>query len=68
MFLNGEPNQTSYETVAEELGVSSGSLRTAAYRFRRKYRKLLRAQIAETVSSPEETDAEIRFLLSTLNV
>jgi RNA polymerase sigma-70 factor (ECF subfamily) len=68
LFLNGEPNQTSYETVAGELGISSGSLRTAAYRFRRKYRKLVRAQIVETVSSPEETDDEIRFLLSTLKV
>jgi RNA polymerase sigma-70 factor (ECF subfamily) len=33
---------------------------------RQKYRNILRAEIAETVSRPEEIDEEIRFLLSTL--
>jgi hypothetical protein len=37
------------------------------YRMRRKYRALLRAQIAETVSTPEQTDDEIRFLVATLS-
>jgi hypothetical protein len=34
---------------------------------RNKYRKLLREEIAATVSTPEETDEEIRFLLATLS-
>jgi hypothetical protein len=34
---------------------------------RRKYRQLLREEIAQTVSTPEETDEEIRFLMSTLS-
>jgi hypothetical protein len=35
---------------------------------RRRYRDLLRSEIAATVSTPEEIDEEIRFLLSTLRV
>jgi RNA polymerase sigma-70 factor (ECF subfamily) len=34
---------------------------------RRRYRDLLRAEIAETVATPEEVDDEIRFLLATLS-
>jgi DNA-directed RNA polymerase specialized sigma24 family protein len=67
VFLHREPDAERYEAVAAEMGVSAGALRTSAYRLRRKYRKLLRAEIAETVATPEETDEEIRFLLSTLN-
>jgi RNA polymerase sigma-70 factor (ECF subfamily) len=40
--------------------------RTAVYRMRKRYRKLLREEIAETVATPEEADEEIRFLLSVL--
>jgi hypothetical protein len=35
---------------------------------RRRYQELLRAEIAETVSTPAEIDDEIRFLLAALRV
>jgi hypothetical protein len=34
---------------------------------RQRCRKLLREEIAETVSTPEEADDEIRFLLTILS-
>jgi len=34
------------------------------YRLRRKYRHILREEIAETVSTPTEIDEEIHFLMS----
>jgi DNA-directed RNA polymerase specialized sigma24 family protein len=67
VFLNRESDSTRYDDVAGQLGVSAGALRMAVHRMRRKYRELLRAEIAETVSTPEEIDDEIRFLLSTLS-
>jgi DNA-directed RNA polymerase specialized sigma24 family protein len=67
VFLNREPDAESYEAVAGQMGVSAGALRMSAFRLRRRYRNLLRAEIAQTVSTPEETDEEIRFLLSTLD-
>jgi RNA polymerase sigma-70 factor (ECF subfamily) len=64
LLLNREPDADRYETLAAELGASAGALRVAVHRMRRRYRDLLRAEIAETVSTPEEVDDEIRFLLS----
>ena len=66
-FLNGDPEAAGYEGLAAELGMSAGALRVAVHRMRRKYRNILRAEIAETVSTPEEIDEEIRFLLSALS-
>jgi RNA polymerase sigma-70 factor (ECF subfamily) len=66
-FLQGDSRGARYEAVAGEMGVSAGALRTMVHRMRRKYRDLLRAEIAETVSTPEEIDEEIRFLFSSLS-
>lgn len=67
MFLNLDSDSTRYRDVAGRLGVSAGALRMAVHRMRRKYRELLHAEIAETVSTPEEVEDEIRFLFSTLS-
>ena len=66
-FLNQESDEDHYDELAARTGLSSGALRMSIHRMRRKYRTLLRAEIAETVETPEEVDAEIRFLLSTLS-
>ena len=61
------PEDPRYAAVAADLGVSAATLRMSVYRLRRKYRALLRAEIAEIVSTPEDIDEEIHFLLTTLN-
>jgi RNA polymerase sigma factor (sigma-70 family) len=65
-FLN-HGSDDRYQEAAGKMGVSVGALRMSVHRMRRKYRELLRAEIAETVLAPEDIDDEIRFLLSTLN-
>jgi hypothetical protein len=65
-FLTGDPPDGSYETLAGELGTSASALRTAVHRMRRRFRKLVRAAIAETVATTDEIDEEIRFLFQTL--
>ena len=65
-FLNND-SEFGYDAVAREAGISSGALRVSVHRMRRRYRHLLRAEIAETVSRPEEIDDEIRFLVSVLS-
>jgi len=65
-FLNLSPDEGRYEAAAEALGMSAGAVRMAVHRLRKRFRELLRAEIAETVTAPEEIDDEIRFLLSTL--
>jgi len=59
-------NDARCEPLAQEMGVSSGALRMSLHRLRRKYRHILREEIAETVSTPAEIDEEIRFLMSVL--
>ena len=54
------------EAIAEELGVSAGALRMSLHRLRRKYREILREEIAGTVPTPADIDDEIRFLMSVL--
>jgi len=67
-LLIGDPVPGHYDTLAAELGSSPGALRVALHRMRRRYRDLLRAEIAETVSTLDEIDEEIRFLLKALRV
>jgi RNA polymerase sigma-70 factor (ECF subfamily) len=67
-FLNRDSEPARYETVASALGVSAGALRMSVHRLRRRYRSLLREEIAESVSDHEEVDEELRFLLSRLSM
>lgn len=59
-----------YQQVAVSLEISEGAVKTAVHRLRGRFRKLLRAEIAETLPHPEnqdEIDGEIRYLLKTLS-
>ena len=53
------PNQ---EEVAARLGVPIATLRTWLWRLRQRYRDLLRTEVANTVSDPEDVDEELRYL------
>jgi RNA polymerase sigma-70 factor (ECF subfamily) len=55
-----------YAEASARLGLSEGALRVAAHRLRQRYRDLLRAEIAETVSRPEEVEEELRYLFRVL--
>ena len=57
---------TSYAATAVRLGMSEGAVKAAAHRLRRRYRELLREEIAQTVTSPEEIEEEIRYLFTCL--
>jgi RNA polymerase sigma-70 factor (ECF subfamily) len=53
-----------YADLARELGTTEAALKVAAHRLKGRYRRLLRDEVAETVSSPDEVDGEIRHLLA----
>jgi len=67
-FLNEDSNDIGYEELAGQMAMSSGALRMAVHRMRKRYRRLLREEITETVSTPDEIDAEIRFLVAILSI
>ena len=65
--LTGEKSASSYSEVAARLGVSEGAVKVAVHRLRHRYRDALRAEIAHTVTSPEEVDDELRHLFAAVS-
>ena len=65
-ILSGEQDTGRYAEIAKSLGVSEGAARVAVHRLRQRYGQLLREQIAQTVSGPEEIEEELRYLLKVL--
>lgn len=64
--LSGDGQALNYPNIAAELQMSEEAARQASHRLRKRYRELLRAEVAQTVSNPGEVDDEIRSLLETL--
>ena len=63
-----EPSRgIGYVQIAERLGTSEGAVKVAVHRMRLRYRELLRAEIAETVASPDEVEDEIQNLFAALS-
>lgn len=63
-FLTGDGKADSQATISARCGMSEGALKVAIHRLRRRYRELLREEIAQTVSSPDEIDEEMRALFA----
>lgn len=49
----------TFADVATELGLAETATRIAASHMRQRYRELLRAEISQTLSSPDEVEDEI---------
>ncbi|HVM61987.1 MAG TPA: sigma-70 family RNA polymerase sigma factor [Verrucomicrobiae bacterium] len=64
LFLTEGKGATSYAAMATKLGTTEGAVKVAVHRLRRRYRELLREEIAHTVASPAEIDEEIRHLFA----
>jgi DNA-directed RNA polymerase specialized sigma24 family protein len=52
--------------TAARLGITEGAVKVASHRLRRRFRQLLRDEIAETVESEKEIDEEMRYLVAVL--
>jgi RNA polymerase sigma-70 factor (ECF subfamily) len=63
-YLGGGPNTPPYKELGQQLGMSEGAIKVAVHRFRKRCREVLRAEIAETVASPEHVDDELRSLFA----
>jgi RNA polymerase sigma factor (sigma-70 family) len=63
-FIGGRAEGTSIAEVAAELGTNESAARMAVSRLRDRYRDLLRAEIGETVATPQEIDEEIAHLFA----
>jgi RNA polymerase sigma-70 factor (ECF subfamily) len=64
--LTGDLPHGSYHTIGLELNLTEGAVKVAVHRLRRRFRRLLRADIAATVINPADVDEEIRYLVRAL--
>lgn len=63
----GQHGEVSYAELASRMNVAEGTIKSAVHRLRRRHREILREEIAQTVSSSEEIEDEIRNLLAVLS-
>jgi RNA polymerase sigma factor (sigma-70 family) len=67
IFVMDENSPLPYREIAVKLGTTEGALKVTVHRLRRRFRELLRNEIAQTVIAPEEVEQEIEFLMSILS-
>ena len=63
-FLAGANRDVSYSEAARCLGLSEGATMVAAHRLRVRYRQMLHAEIAQTLSDPDDVEEEINRLFT----
>jgi RNA polymerase sigma-70 factor (ECF subfamily) len=64
--LTGTATADDYSEAASALGITPTAAKQAAYRLRKRYRELFRAEVARTVERDEDVDQEIGRLLQNL--
>jgi len=62
VFLAAGKGESAKSEVAKALGMEEGAVRVAVHRLRKRYRQLLRDEIANTLSEPTMVDEELRAL------
>jgi RNA polymerase sigma-70 factor (ECF subfamily) len=60
--IGGEADSVPYHNVAADLDMTEDAVKAAVYRMRRRYRQLLRNEIAQTVTTNEQINEEIQNL------
>ena len=65
--LAGRRADVAHADLAAKLNLSEPAIRVALHRLRKRYRELLRDEIAQTVAREEDIDDELRLLLAALS-
>jgi DNA-directed RNA polymerase specialized sigma24 family protein len=66
-WLLGEVETLSQAEAAARLGLSEGAVKVAIHRLRKRFRDLVRAEIAQTVGEPAKVHEELRYLVEVLS-
>ena len=62
-WLMGDASAPHAET-AQALGMNEGAVKVAVHRLRKRFRELLRQEIAQTLSDEDDVEDELRYLCS----
>jgi RNA polymerase sigma factor (sigma-70 family) len=64
--LVGDRTSQPYHELSQKIGMTESAVKSAVHRLRRRYRQLLREEIASTVASADEVDDELKHLSTVL--
>jgi len=64
-FIVGGADGTTYAQAAKRLGTTEAAAKMATHRMRKRYRELLRQEIADTVEHVADIEDEVRCLFAT---
>lgn len=62
-YLTMEKGEIPYATAAAALAMDEGAVRVAVHRLRKRYRELLRNEVADTLADPAMVEEELAVLL-----
>jgi len=65
-WLLGEVPSLSQADVARQLGITEGAVKVAVHRLRKRFRELVKAEIAQTVGDTAQVAEELRYLVEVL--
>src|SRR5260221_1514092 len=66
-WLTGDAGGMSQAEAAARLGMSEGAIKVAIHRLRKRFRDLVKAEIAQTVSTEQEAREELRYLIEVVS-
>ncbi len=66
-WLIGDTENLPQTAAATELGMTTGAIKVAIHRLRKGFRDAIQAEIAQTVTTPEEIAEELRYLIEVLS-
>jgi DNA-directed RNA polymerase specialized sigma24 family protein len=66
--IAGDRPDGGYAALAVAIGSTEGAVKVKIHRLRQRYRRYLKEAIADTVTSPEDAEDELRYLMKALAV
>jgi DNA-directed RNA polymerase specialized sigma24 family protein len=66
-WLLGEIDSVSQADAASRLGMTEGAAKVAIHRLRRRFRALVKGEVARTVGDPAQVQEELRYLVEVLS-
>lgn len=64
--LTNDPDEGLYETIATDLEMNLGAVRTAIHRMRSNFARVLREEVGRLVNDPSDVEEELRYTLKLL--
>lgn len=65
-WLEGEAAGVSQAEAAQRMGLSEGAFKVSIHRLRKRFRQLVREEVAQTVNDPADVQEELKYLVEVL--